>query len=105
MNTKNGMCILEFKRVYEYTISLMFHQNLFHIPVEAFKFNQIVSFHQTLVFFLLQGSTGLCIPNTIEGQLEQMCQEMYQEVIGPSCCHAAKKRSREEDEEGTWQIE
>ena len=39
MNTKNGMCILELRSLYEYTISLLFHEEkkLFHIPVGAFK--------------------------------------------------------------------
>ena len=32
MNSKNGMCILEFKTVYEYTISLMFHQKIVSYP-------------------------------------------------------------------------
>ena len=28
MHTKNGMCSLEFKKVYEYTISLMSHKKV-----------------------------------------------------------------------------
>ena len=37
MNTENGMCILEFRSLYEYTISSLFHDKLFHILVGAFK--------------------------------------------------------------------
>ena len=36
-----------------------------------------------------------------KARFEKMCQE----IIGQSCGHAAKKRSRKEDEEGTLQIQ
>ena len=38
VNTKNGMCILELISLYEYIISLLFHEKkLFHILVGALK--------------------------------------------------------------------
>ena len=37
MNIKNGMCILEFRSLYEYTILSLRHEKLYHILVGAFK--------------------------------------------------------------------
>ena len=87
MSTKNGMGILEFRSLYEYKISLLFHEKKwFHILVGSFKTNNELIEGSTPAHQIWKISANsfyvLCANNPTDGRMDLLFDNLLFQCKG-----------------------